>query len=41
MRPKRIDALSLAGIIGLMFTVGSADMAIAHGERAQEGFLRM
>jgi methane/ammonia monooxygenase subunit B len=41
MRPKRIDALSLAGIIGLMFTVGSAEMAMAHGERAQEGFLRM
>src|SRR5215813_15190396 len=41
MRPKRIGAFSLAGIIGLMLTLGAAEVAIAHGERAQEGFLRM
>ena len=41
MRPKSSDALSLAGIIGLLLTFGTADVAVAHGERAQEGFLRM
>ena len=41
MRPKSTSALSLAGIIGLMLTFGTADVAVAHGERAQEGFLRM
>lgn len=41
MRPKSNGALSLAGIIGLMLTLGTAEVAVAHGERAQEGFLRM
>src|SRR5215475_43005 len=41
MRPKSTRALSLAGIIGLLLTLGTADVAVAHGERAQEGFLRM
>lgn len=41
MRPKSTSALSLAGIIGLLLTFGVADVAVAHGERAQEGFLRM
>ena len=41
MRPKSNCALSLAGIIGLLLTFGTADVVVAHGERAQEGFLRM
>jgi methane/ammonia monooxygenase subunit B len=41
MRSKSNGALSLAGIIGLMLTFGIAEVAVAHGERAQEGFLRM
>jgi len=41
MWPKSNGACSLAGIIGLMLTLGVSEVAIAHGERAQEGFLRM
>ncbi|PWU24875.1 MAG: hypothetical protein C5B48_04170 [Candidatus Rokuibacteriota bacterium] len=41
MRHKRIDTLVVAVILGLMFILGSAGVAIGHGERAQEGFLRM
>jgi methane/ammonia monooxygenase subunit B len=41
MRHKRIHILLLAVILGLMFMLGTGEVAIAHGERAQEGFLRM
>ena len=41
MRHKRIHALLLALILDLIFTLGTAGVAFAHGERAQEGFLRM
>jgi len=41
MRHKRIHALLLALILDLIFTLGTGGVAFAHGERAQEGFLRM
>jgi methane/ammonia monooxygenase subunit B len=41
MRRKRTHALLLALILGLAFTPGTRGLAFAHGERAQEGFLRM
>lgn len=41
MRHKRVHALLLALILGLIFTLGTGGVAFAHGERAQEGFLRM
>src|SRR5262249_54925595 len=41
MRRKRIHALLTALILGLGFTLGTARLVLAHGERAQEGFLRM
>src|SRR5690348_6074189 len=41
MRRKRIHALFLALGLGPIFTVGTGGVAFAHGERAQEGFLRM
>jgi len=41
MRHKRVHALLLALILGLIFTLGMGGVAFAHGERAQEGFLRM
>src|SRR5882724_9688408 len=41
MRHKRVHALLLAIILGLLFTLGTVGVAFAHGERAQEGFLRM
>jgi methane/ammonia monooxygenase subunit B len=40
MRRNRIPALRWALILGLIFTVDGG-VAFAHGERAQEGFLRM
>jgi len=41
MQHKRSDAFVPAAILGLMFILGTGGVAIAHGERAQEGFLRM
>src|SRR5262245_65189792 len=41
MRRKRIHALLLALSLGLMCILGTVGVAFAHGERAQEGFLRM
>src|SRR5262245_39459728 len=41
MRRKTIHALLLALILGLIFTLRTGGVAFAHGERAQEGFLRM
>jgi methane/ammonia monooxygenase subunit B len=40
MRRTMIPALRRALILGLILTV-DAGLAFAHGERAQEGFLRM
>jgi len=41
MRHKRIGTLVSAVMIGLMCILGSGSVASGHGERAQEGFLRM
>src|SRR5262249_9678231 len=41
MRRKLIHAVLLALFVGLVCLLGTAEVASAHGERAQEGFLRM
>src|SRR6516225_3465182 len=41
MGPKRVHSLLPALILALLLTLGAAAAAFAHGERAQEGFLRM
>lgn len=41
MRHKRVHALLLALILGILLVLGTGGVALAHGERAQEGFLRM
>src|SRR5262252_4284645 len=41
MRHTRIGTLVSAVIIGLLCVLGSGSVASGHGERAQEGFLRM
>ena len=41
MRYTRVHSLLLALILGLIFTLGTGEVAFAHGERSQEGFLRM
>src|SRR5262245_65959619 len=41
MRRKPIHAVLLALFLGLVCPLGTAEVVSAHGERAQEGFLRM
>jgi methane/ammonia monooxygenase subunit B len=41
MRYTRVHPFLLAFILGLISTLGTGEVAFAHGERAQEGFLRM
>ena len=41
MRHTRVLTLVLAPMLALLFILGTAGVVFAHGERAQEGFLRM
>src|SRR5262249_54945540 len=41
MRHMRVHTLVSASMLALLVALGTAGVAFAHGERAQEGFLRM
>src|SRR5262245_31990560 len=41
MRRTPIHTVVLALVLGLVWLLGMVEVASAHGERAQEGFLRM